>query len=229
MNIPAMGSKGECRLCGKTYSKAGMTRHIEACLRNKEAVEAESLKPGGAGFYHIRAQGYGLPGCWYWMHLQVRRDATLRDLDDFLRDTWLECCGHLSAFTIKGKQYASDPMKDWITQGMKVPLRRVLSSGEEFIHEYDFGTTTVLELKLVSRHEAGLGEGEGLIQVLARNSPPRIRCSVCGEEATQLCVDCILEEGGLLCEECASSHGCGEDMLLPVVNSPRVGQCGYCG
>jgi len=34
---------------------------------------------------------------------------------------------------------------------------------------------------------------------------------------------------GWLCDECAPKHKCGEDMLLPVVNSPRVGKCGYTG
>lgn len=223
-----MDAKGECRLCCKPYSKSGMTRHIQACLKKREASEVKSQKPTSADFYHIRVQGYGLPGCWYWMHLQVRTDATLRDLDHFLRDTWLECCGHLSAFTINGKEYVSNPMKGG-TKGMKTPLRRVISPGAEFIHEYDFGTTTVLELTTVSRYEAGLEEGGGPIQILARNSPPKIHCSICGKEATQLCVDCIYEEKGWLCEECASSHDCGEEMLLPVVNSPRVGQCGYCG
>jgi hypothetical protein len=32
-----------------------------------------------------------------------------------------------------------------------------------------------------------------------------------------------------LCQACAEDHECGEDMQLPVVNSPRVGVCGYAG
>ncbi len=35
----------------------------------------------------------------YWLALVVSRQGTLRDLDRFLRDIWLEeVCGHLSAF-----------------------------------------------------------------------------------------------------------------------------------
>ena len=34
---------------------------------------------------------------------------TLADLDDFLRAIWLECCGHLSEFTIGGTSYSSEP------------------------------------------------------------------------------------------------------------------------
>jgi len=34
--------------------------------------------------------------------------ATLTDLDGFLRDIWLECCGHLSAFDIGTVRYELD-------------------------------------------------------------------------------------------------------------------------
>ena len=37
------------------------------------------------------------------------------------------------------------------------------------------------------------------------------------------------EGGGLLCEDCAKTHEGGEDMLLDVCNSPRMGVCGYTG
>ncbi|EMY76701.1 hypothetical protein LEP1GSC060_3255 [Leptospira weilii serovar Ranarum str. ICFT] len=36
-----------------------------------------------------------------------------------------------------------------------------------------------------------------------------------------------------MCESCIENHKCveeeGEDVLLPVVNSPRVGECAYAG
>ena len=38
-----------------------------------------------------------------------------------------------------------------------------------------------------------------------------------------------VNEEGWLCQSCADEHECGEDMLLPVVNSPRTGVCGYAG
>src|SRR5260370_19281758 len=47
------------------------------------------------------------------MHLELPANATLADLDDFLRDTWLECCGHLSEFTIKDVSYSSVPEDSW--------------------------------------------------------------------------------------------------------------------
>ncbi len=90
-------SKGKCELCGGTFGKAAMTRHLGSC-RQKQ-VPQEGLKK--TKLFHIVVEGRYLPQ--YWMHIEVPAKATLEDLDGFLRDTWLECCGHLSAFTIEGR------------------------------------------------------------------------------------------------------------------------------
>lgn len=34
---------------------------------------------------------------------RIRNFRLLDDLDQFIRDIWVECCGHLSAFYIEGK------------------------------------------------------------------------------------------------------------------------------
>jgi ribosomal protein L37AE/L43A len=110
---------------------------------------------------------------------------------------------------------------------MNFKMGSVLCVGTAFIHEYDFGTTTTLALKVLSERE-GLPLQEP-VQTLARNEPPNITCDVCGKPATQVCAQCIWIGEGWLCDKCAKSHKCGEDMLLPVANSPRVGMCGYTG
>ena len=52
----------------------------------------------------------------------------------------------------------------------------------------------------------------------------------CAEPAVQLCAECDADEGvAFLCNACAAQHECGEEMLRPVVNSPRMGVCGYSG
>ena len=63
---------------------------------------------------------------------------------------------------------------------------------------------------------------------LARNLPPKILCA-CGELATQVCGQCNYDATSWLCKKCAAKHECGEEMFLPVVNSPRVGVCAYTG
>jgi hypothetical protein len=229
-------SKGKCNFCNATFSKAAMTKHMKSCKQRKAALDS-SLKKGvrKTNIFHIVVEGRHLPE--YWMHLEAPANATLEDLDDFLRENWVECCGHMSAFTIGETRYITGAGIDsmWVSIGfapggrdMNIALRRVLSPGLKFHYEYDFGSTTELALKVVAERKGKIG-GE-LIQLLARNEPPLITCDVCGKIATQVCSRCGWSgKGGWLCDECALKHECGEDMLLPVVNSPRVGICGYSG
>jgi len=216
-------SPGKCSLCGGIFDKAAMTQHLKSCKRKQEA--AATPKTGAkTKAFHLLVEGRYLAE--YWMHLAVPAHATLDTLDRFLRDTWLECCGHMSAFEIDGTTYSVEPM-DADEEGMDVKLKDVLAPGMKFSHEYDFGSTTHLRLKVVSEEQSG-PTGRG-IRVLARNEPPPIACVKCGQPAAQVCVQCLYSGKGWLCEKCASEHKCDEEMFLPVVNSPRVGVCGYTG
>jgi hypothetical protein len=217
-------SQGECSLCGGTFGKAAMTRHLASCRQRAAAHPAGKRRPRRAQLLHLVAEGDYLPQ--YWLHLEVPARATLEELDDFLRKIWLECCGHLSAFNIRGETYISHPIEEY-DRGLEVAIGEVLSPGDKLSYEYDFGTTTELKLKVVSEREGEI-EG-GRIRLLARNHPPAIKCQSCGEPATQVCSQCIWDSQGWLCDECIDEHECGEEMLLPVVNSPRVGMCGYTG
>lgn len=221
-------SQGKCNLCGSTFSKQAMTKHIQACKKRESTSETSTGRGAGkTKIFHLVAEGRYLPD--YWLHLEVPADAKLKTLDDFLRQIWLECCGHMSAFTIEGQVYSVAPMAEYDDKSMNIKLDSVLEPGMKFFHEYDFGTTTHLTLKVISEGESEL-KGKD-IQVLARNEPPPIPCQSCGKMATQVCTECLWsgEGKGWLCDQCAAEHKCGEDMLLPVVNSPRVGMCGYTG
>jgi hypothetical protein len=211
-------SKGTCALCQGEFSRASMTKHLEACQRRAaEAARAAGHKPGRTmKHFHVVVEGRDLP--LYWMHL-----------DAFLRETWLECCGHMSAFEIGGQRYVSGAGLYFEAEpdehGLRVRLDRVFHPGLSCLYEYDFGTTTELRLKVVAE-ETREATGQS-IQLLARNTPPSIPCGVCGKPATSVCTVCVYEEAGWLCAECAKTHACGEEMLFPVVNSPRVGMCAY--
>lgn len=216
-------SKGNCSSCNATVDKAKMTTHLKSC--NKAKVASEKQSPQETKIFHIIVEGRYQPE--YWMHLSVPAHAMLKELDSFLRRIWLECCGHLSAFTIQGIMYSTSPMEEYDEKGMKVTLGNVLGKGMRSHHEYDFGTTTELTLRVVSEEE---GEAKGKsIQLLAMNDAPLIKCEVCEEAATQVCTQCVYSGEGWLCDKCAGEHECGEEMYLPVVNSPRVGMCGYAG
>ncbi len=216
-------SDGKCSLCGNVFGKAPMTSHLKSCKKKTSGSETPP-KTGKRKAFHLVVEGRHLPE--YWMHLEVPAEATLEAMDRFLRDTWLECCGHLSEFEIEGSRYLVEPL-DFDDKPMDVKLKDVLSPGMKFEHTYDFGSSTYLRLKVVSEEESALKRNE--IQVLARNEPPVIPCDECGKPATQVCTQCMYVGEGWLCEECAAKHDCGEPMFLPVVNSPRVGVCGYAG
>lgn len=221
-------STGKCSYCEGTFIKGRMSKHLEACDKRMEA--AEEVPGAGRGsvraatLYHIQVEGTHTP--MYWMHIEIPSDLNLADLDQFLRDIWLECCGHMSAFDIAGEVYYSSIVESG-DKGMNYRLDRVIKPGTQFEHEYDFGTTTYLTLKVIGEREAQV-RGQ-VVQVMARNDPPPWACEVCGKPATDVCAECSYEGSGWLCEEHALEHECGEDMLLPVVNSPRVGMCGYTG
>jgi hypothetical protein len=216
-----------CPFCRNTYARSGMTRHLKACKALKAAIAPDDAAGGPkTRFFHLMVEGTYNPV--YWLHLKVPTDATLYDLDSFLRGMWLECCGHLSMFEIMGRRFQSTIFDSWWGDDdldMDFELSRVLSPGVKFSHEYDFGTTTYLTLRVISEWEGVAGEEER-IQVLARNEPPDYRCEVCGEPATVICVFC---DYTLLCDKCIEAHECGDEGLLPVVNSPRMGMCGYTG
>lgn len=229
-------STGKCGLCGETFGKKQMTKHLDSCIKKKSGDEDLSAKkkPKKGNIFHLVVEGRGQPE--YWIHLAAPAQAKLTHLDRFLRDIWLECCGHLSAFNIGGVSYSSDASDadsfgldfgDEGDESMDITLEKVLSPQIKFLYEYDFGTTTELYLKVVSVYE-GTVKGNA-IQLLARNDPPLLMCDSCDKVAVQICSECVYDGEGLLCDECASKHECGEEMCLPVVNSPRVGMCAYGG
>ncbi len=149
--------------------------------------------------------------------------ATLKDLDYYLRAIWLECCGHMSQFSIGG--WGGDEIP------MKTRIDRIFTSDVELTHIYDFGTESVTLIKTSAVRE-GQPTTKHSIALMARNAPSDFKCMECDQPAMQLCVECQIEEdrSGLLCDVHAEEHphtNYGEPMLI--VNSPRVGLCGYDG
>lgn len=215
-------TKGACTYCGREMTRGGMARHLRSCEKRQEAIAAADEKPGPNGtFIHLQVQdAYGGP---YWLQLEMDGAATLKKLDSYLRAIWLECCGHLSQFSTGG----------WGGRqiGMGRKVADVFRHGVELTHIYDFGTSTETLIKAVDVRE-GKSTVSKPVALMARNDPPAFECMECGKQATSLCMECIYEENrsGMLCERHAEEHphdDYGEP--LPVVNSPRIGECGYSG
>jgi hypothetical protein len=82
---------------------------------------------------------------------------------------------------------------------------------------------------VVDEREGRIG-GES-VRLLSQNEAPVWECEVCGEDASWICTFCMYErQNPFYCELHSEDHDCDEpEMLLPVVNSPRMGMCDYTG
>jgi hypothetical protein len=248
MKEQPLKSEGKCVFCGKTFAKAGISRHLQAHLA-KKATENQN----GASFL-VKVEphsGYGPTP--YFLSLWVDGNTTMKKVDKFLRDIWLECCGHLSEFTDPKAQKSGGDMhsliealnmfvecnqkfKDFssVQQGaipMEQKAKQVFHKGMKLEHEYDFGSSTVLVLTAIEEYPVKADEN---IVLLSRNEPPEMPCQLCGKEsATQLCAVHGEGEANFFCEKCAEKHAeeCPdfEYAAMPVVNSPRMGVCAYTG
>jgi hypothetical protein len=213
---------GICNLCGASFSKRQMVRHLSQCAY-----------PNGEDVAAVAQIRVDVPGSPFWLDLDVKMNATMRQLDEFLRDIWLECCGHLSSFEVGHTRYVV-AMSDGFfgpepnERSMNVRMSTALPpQGSTFAYEYDFGSTTHLRLKVVVHRQAP--SRRNVVRLLARNEAPVWKCNHCNEPATSLCSYCVYEGGAFACEAHVEDHKCGEEAMLPVVNSPRMGVCGYTG
>ncbi len=112
---------------------------------------------------------------------------------------------------------------------MNHKVEDILMPGVELNYQYDFGSTTELTIRAVDNYHGATNVNKK-IQLITRNAQPIIPCDECGlKPATQICCECLWDEGGWLCEACSQTHECDDEMFLPVVNSPRTGVCGYTG
>jgi hypothetical protein len=215
-------SRGNCAYCGETITKRSVSKHLEACSRRQASLQAaESAHTSAETLWHLRVQDAYDKN--FWLDLEMRGSSTLTQLDNYLRAIWLECCGHMSEYTIGG----------W--SGSKVGKARkaddIFEPGLVLRHLYDFGTTSETDIRVMDARE-GKWLSRHPIALLARNLPPEITCTECDQRAEWLCMECVIEENkqGYLCQKHADEHDHQNyGGPVPLVNSPRVGMCGYSG
>jgi hypothetical protein len=199
-----------------------MRKHLATCTqRQAQIAGAGQSKRAPEALYHLRVQdAYDNA---FWLDLEVRGSATLKTIDDYLRAIWLECCGHLSQFSVGG----------W--GGREIGKQRrvdaVLQPGVELTHIYDFGTSSETRIAAVEQRTGAPLTARPIV-LMARNVMPAATCAECGGPATHLCMECLIDgaEQATLCAQHASAHP-HEDYGEPIelVNSPRLGMCGYTG
>lgn len=204
-----------------------MQRHIRAC-------RGRVTGPGaGDGLLLVLEDRYRSS---YWLVVEAAPSAIWYDLDSFLRRIWVECCGHLSSFEHEGTTFAYDPdgASLWADdpRSMEAEIGDTLAPGDRFSYEYDFGTTSRIVGRVLDVVPGA--PTDPVIEVLARNDIPVHVCAGCGQVATEVCGMCyeVTDDDCLYCDACSEDHVCsypGGEYLLPVVNSPRMGMCGYDG
>ncbi|MDR2005896.1 MAG: hypothetical protein LBP78_01445 [Acidaminococcales bacterium] len=177
----------------------------------KTAIKNHILKDHNGGDEQcLLFKAEGLYDKEYWLYFTVPVNAALTAVDKFLRQIWCECCGHLSAFGRGGSEFG------------KARKISELGVGDTLLYEYDFGSTTEIVLTVVGA--VSRPKRKEKVQLFARNAPLEEVCEKCGAPATQVNV----WEQELLCDKCAAKVD-DEAALLPFVNSPRCGECGYTG
>jgi hypothetical protein len=215
-------SRGRCTYCQGEYSKGGMIRHLAACAARQAAIADAPPERAVESLYHLRVDSANDSN--YWLDLEVRGTGKLQHLDSYLRAIWLECCGHLSEFSVE--PWTDRPI------GKQRRIQDVFQPGVELTHIYDYGTTSQTQVRCVAAREGKPLDTKHCIVLMARNLPPPYACIDCGAPAKWLCMECLIEDNtwGALCDQHAESHpheGYGEP--IAIVNSPRLGLCGYTG
>lgn len=228
-------SEGHCAFCNKIFSKSTITRHLNSHLDKMEKANPNETS------YHIKIENdprYSKSP--YFINLWLSHKVKFEDIDDFLRSIWLECCGHLSSFTdietLKSNRnivniFNFDKQID-AEISMSKKISKIFYEGQKLRYEYDFGSSTTLLITVVA---VLAKKASQKITLLSRNEPLEYLCDSCKKEpATMLCNAHDWEEDALFCKKCAKKHAkvCDdfEDYAaMPIVNSPRMGICGYEG
>lgn len=209
-------SKGKCYSCGNIYSGRGLTRHIKSCKDLQNKLQSEQ---GEDIYFMLRIRGKYNKS--FFLYLDIKGEAIFDELDQFLRDIWLECCNHLSDIRINDK-VITFPSESYQYQEFK--LIDLLDLGSFFTYRYDFGSTTELEIDVLDKRKGA--KRKDTIEILARNLLT-LKCEECGKRAIWITWDDD-HFPYYFCDDCIEEYN-GEYGYLPIVNSPRMGVCGYDG
>lgn len=200
----ALGKNPICNICDKDYAPRGIKRHLKSCIKKHYGTGDERL-------IYLVIKGDDPD---YYLHISIKASACLSDLDAYLRDVWLECCGHMSEFFV-----GRNPID------MSMSIGDIFPKIGKMEYIYDFGSSTYLYIEFVDEFK---GSQSTRIRTLTRNPMPKLKCGSCGSvKVVAVCSSCLGDKRANLCKKCLPKHECGLDMVLPYVNSPRYGECGY--
>lgn|GEM_PF-2109566 len=223
--------KGKCYFCGRELTSGGGANHIKNCKKRLGIIEENKKIEGryAKKFILLIKDKYIKD---FWMYISMGKNAKLKDLDKFIRDVWVECCGHLSCFKIKDKIYGESRIEDDIWNhyngDLNIRIKNLVQIKNIFEYEYDFGSTTYITIKVID--EFSDIKTKNNIEILARNNEPIVKCSDCGEKAKYEFEDGYEGIRKCLCDKCIENYNQSEDNYIEEIecaNSPRFGICDY--
>ena len=222
--MPRTDKKAICLICKKSCQS--IDSHIISCIDNI------SIEDTNINYLLKITDDTNL----YWMFIIIHCDVKLSSLDTFLRKKWLQCCGHLSEFSINN-----------VKCKFQHKIKQIIQENIVIDYAYDFGTTTNLYITLVKQFNAANNK----IKILSQNSSPKYKCStlegadgsckggsrncennfagsICKKfNSNKICFEC----NDTYCDHCASSlsHKCDaeDEFLFDLINSPRFADCFY--
>ena len=205
----AANSPGWCHLCRNIIRANDAKAHVETCIMDtvQSKYIAQAVEERYARSCPIMI-GVRSEQLRHWMMLVVQPTTSLRQLDRFLRNRWLECCGHMSHFEISDVQYSAclpgpgdPPMFDTDLVEpdelhMVYTVEETITAGLQFHHEFDYGDTTCLDIEhmavlpmpyrylrqFIKPPADAQGHHDDFITIVAHNQPPE-RCFTCGDIA----------------------------------------------
>ncbi len=203
-------SEGKCVFCDQLLLQDDIAQHLATHLAT---MEKEDKDKSPQTYCHI-----GVEAAEMFLHLLVKGELTMKSIDRFLQNIWLDCCGHMSNFGHKDFKVSA-----------KQKVGDVFQTKVKIFHDYDYGDTTRIFLRGIKNYSLALKED---IVLLSRNEPLKLMCDKCKKQpAADICIVC---DNTYFCQKCAEKHekeceDFSDYSKMPVVNSPRMGVCGYTG
>lgn len=213
-------TKGKCVFCNQSFSRTGMGRHLKACkMRAEKITECNGKEKSPIPIFHLQIQD--AYGGHFWLQLEMSGEEHIFELDNYLRAIWLECCDHLSQLSFEKWGEELD---------MDMPADELFQPGMELLHAYDFGDTSMTKIKVLAKRTGAVLNRKPIF-LMARNDAPEHKCQECGKKASWLCIECLYDHmEATLCDKHAENHPHDEyGEPIEIVNSPRLGMCGYTG
>lgn len=212
--------QGRCYYCDKKLTERTIKRHMKNCSEMKKVIESKIKESKNVRDQFIISIKDKCNSNVYCIYVSIDASLQLHHLDRFIRDIWVECCGHISSFFIDGDLYNDNSDKKY---QMNVYLKDILSANKKFEYQYDFGSTTYLVLEVVDIIKVSKDFTQ--IEIIARNDELKHKCQSCKNEAQYY----NFNEDSWYCENCIEDDEVCEFEEIDYSNSPRDGVCGYAG